>query len=109
MAIHRILIEGNQNIELVTETENRGIAGAKREENVAAANDRLVRIIGVQVQPSAHEDPRQDIAGRGDSLTGRAANCDREIDFCHYEPPLVTGTQFTSFKLNCPPGPFPES
>ena len=38
MAIHRVLIEGNQNIELVTETENRGIAGAKREENVAAAN-----------------------------------------------------------------------
>src|SRR5947208_3110121 len=68
MAIHRVLIEGNQNIELVTETENRGIAGAKREENVAAANNRLVRIIGVQVQPPPHEYPRQDIAGCGDSL-----------------------------------------
>ena len=47
MAIHRVLIEGHQNVELVTERENRFIAGAKREENVAAANDRLVRIIGV--------------------------------------------------------------
>src|SRR6266545_760876 len=98
MAIHRVLIEGNQNVELVTESENRFIARAKREENVAAANDRLVRIIGVQVQPSAHEDPRQDIPWRRDSLTRCAADCNREIDFCHYQPPLVTGTQFTSLK-----------
>src|SRR6266498_4361095 len=64
MAIHRVLIEGNQNVELVTETENRGIAGAKREENVAATNDRLVGVVSVQVQPATDEDPRQDIAGR---------------------------------------------
>ena len=76
MAIHRVLIEGNQNVELVTETENRGIAGAKREENVAAANDRLVRIVGVQVQSAAHEDSGQDITGCGDSLAGCASNCD---------------------------------
>src|SRR4030095_4208478 len=98
MAIHRVLIEGNQNVELVTESENRGIAGAKREENMAAANDRLVGVVGVQVQPPAHEYPRQDVAGRGDSLARRAADCDREIDFCHYEPPLVSGTKFTSLK-----------
>jgi hypothetical protein len=76
MAIHRVLIEGHQNVELVTECENRGIASAKREENVAAANDRLVRIIGVQVQPAADEDARQDIAGRGDSLACRTSYCD---------------------------------
>src|SRR4030095_13898638 len=86
--IHRVLIEGNQNVELVTESENRFIAGAKREENVAAANDRLVRIIGVQVQPAADEYSRQDIAGRGDSLTRCAADCNREIDFCHTESPF---------------------
>ena len=83
MAIHRVLIEGNQNIELVPETENRGIAGAKREENVAAANDRLVRIIGVQVQPPAHEYPRQDIAGCGDSLAGRTTDCNGKINVGH--------------------------
>src|SRR4029450_960482 len=83
MAIHRVLIEGHQNVELVTERENWFIAGAKREENVAAANDRLVRIVGVQVQPAADEDPRQNIAGRGDSLARRAANSNREIDFRH--------------------------
>src|SRR6266498_1614093 len=88
-SIHRVLIEGNQNVELVTETENRGIAGAKREENMTAANDRLVRIIGVQMQPPAHEDARQDIAGCRDALTRCAADCNREIDFCHYQPPLA--------------------
>src|SRR5438132_14383918 len=81
MAIHRVLIEGNQNIELVPETENRGIAGAKREENVAAANDRLVRIIGVQVQPPAHEYPRQDIAGVGDSLAGPPTDSKGRFNF----------------------------
>jgi hypothetical protein len=47
MPIHRVLIEGHQNVELVTERENRFIAGAKREKNVAAANDRLVGVIGI--------------------------------------------------------------
>ena len=76
MAIHRVLIEGHQNVELVTERENRGIAGAKREENVAAANDRLLRIIGIQVQSATNKDPRQYIAGGGDSLACCTANSD---------------------------------
>jgi hypothetical protein len=47
MAIHRVLIKGNQYVELVAEAENRGVAGAKGEENVAAANDGLVGVVSV--------------------------------------------------------------
>src|SRR5262249_1912993 len=85
MAIHRVLIEGHQNVELVTESENRGITGAKREENVAAANDRLVRIIGVQMQSTTNKYPRQDIAGGGDSLACRTTDCNCEINFRHFD------------------------
>ena len=41
---------------------------------MAAANDGLIGVIGVEMQPAAAEDLRKNIAGRGHTLTGRAAN-----------------------------------
>src|SRR6185503_13990285 len=85
---HGVLIERHHDVELVAEAEHRLITGAERKKDMAAAHDGLIGVISVQVQTSAHEDARQDIAGCRDALTRRAADCNREINFPHSEPPL---------------------
>ncbi len=89
VAIHGVLIERDHHVELVAEAEDRLVAGAQREKDVAAAHDGLIGVVGVQVQTAAHEDARQDVAGRRDALTRRAADCNREINCRHSEPPFV--------------------
>ncbi len=53
-------------------------AGADGEKRVAAANDGLVGVVGVQMQAAPAEDQCEDVARRGNTLTGRAANTDGE-------------------------------
>ncbi len=90
MAIHGVLIERYHDIDLVAETEHGFIAGPQREKNMPAADDGLVGIVGVQMQPAAHENARQNIARRGDTLACGTADRDREINFCHDESPRST-------------------
>ena len=51
-------------------------AGADGEEGVAAADDGLVGVVGVEVQAAAAEDLGEDVAGSGDTLTGGASDTD---------------------------------
>ena len=55
---------------------------------MAPANNGLISVIGVQVQTTADEEASQDIARRGNALPCLAADCDREVDFCHTESPF---------------------
>ena len=52
------------------------VAGAQRQEYMPAADNGLVRIVGVQMEPAANEDTRQNITGSGDALAGGATNRD---------------------------------
>src|SRR5438552_12386961 len=50
------------------------------------ADDRLIGVVGIEMEPSAGEDAGQNIPGGGDALAVLAANPDREIyfgKFCH--------------------------
>ena len=55
---------------------------------MAAANDGLVGVVGVDVEAAADEDPRQDVAGGGDALARRAANADGKVDSAHGSSPV---------------------
>ena len=57
-------------------------AGADGEEGVAAADDGLIGVVGVEVEAAAAEDPGEDVSGSGDALTGGSSDTDAE-GLCH--------------------------
>src|SRR2546423_13357416 len=86
MAIHRVLVERDEDVDLIAHVPHRRIARPNGQESVAAADDGLVGVVGVEMEPAPREDPRENIPGRGDALAVLAANADREIYFrrlCH--------------------------
>src|SRR6476659_1563420 len=86
MAIHRVLIERNENVDLVAHVAHGRIARANGQESVSAADDGLIGVVGVQVEPAAREDAGENIPGGGDALAVLATNADCEIYFrrlCH--------------------------
>jgi len=86
--IHRVLIQRHQDVELVAVSQDGLVTRAEGQEDVTAANDGLVGIVGVDVEPVADEDPRQNVAGSGNPLAGRAANADGEVDSLHGSSPV---------------------
>ena len=104
VAIHRVLVERDEDVDLVAHAADRRVAGPNGEESVAAANDRLVGVVGVEVQAAPREDAGQNVSGGGDALTVLATDPDREIhfgEFCHlvYGPcTLLSGANFCKFK-----------
>src|SRR6185312_9274532 len=58
--IHGVLVEGDQHVEVVAGTEDRLVGGAQGEQDVSAAYDRLVGVVGVEVESATNEDTRQD-------------------------------------------------
>src|SRR5688500_2637697 len=53
---------------------------------MAAANERLVSVISVQVQPAPREDARENVARRCDTLSGFAADANCKINCSHLSP-----------------------
>src|SRR6202043_313902 len=49
VAVHRVLVEGNEEIEAVAHVGDGIGTGADGEEGVAAANDGLIGVVGVEV------------------------------------------------------------
>ena len=86
--IHRVLIQRHEHVELVAVTQDRLVTRAEGQEDVTAANDGLVGIVGVDVEPAPDEDPRQNVAGSGNPLARRAANADGEVDSLHGSSPV---------------------
>src|SRR5207249_11493978 len=88
VSIHGVLIQRDEHIDLVTLTENGLVTRAEGQEDVTAANDGLVRIVGIHVEPAADEDPRQNVAGSGNSLARRATNTNGKVDSAHSSSPV---------------------
>jgi hypothetical protein len=83
VAVHRVLVERHEHVDLVTLAEDGLVARSERQEDVAAANDGLVGVVGVHVQAAADEDTGENIAGGGDALARRPANAYRKVDSAH--------------------------
>src|SRR3970040_872514 len=87
MAIHRVLIQRNEDVKFVTETKSRLVAGSESQEDVASANDRLVGVVCVQVKATAGGYAGQNISGSRYPLTRSAADSNRKINLSHDYPP----------------------
>src|SRR5215468_10160979 len=89
--IHCVLIERNEGVDLVTHIADRPVTRANCQESMAAADDRLVRVVGVEMQPAPRKDQRENVPSGSDPLAVLTANPDCEINFAHY-----AGTGFCS-------------
>jgi len=74
MAIGGVLIERNEEIEGTVGGGDLAGAGADGEEGVAAADDGLIGVVGVEMEAAAAEDLGEDVSGSGDALTGGASD-----------------------------------
>ena len=86
VAIHGVLIERDKDVNLVPHVAHRRIARPNGQERVSASDDRLIGIIGVEVEPAPRKNARENIPGGSDALTVLAADADCEIhfgEFCH--------------------------
>src|SRR5260370_144512 len=68
VAVHRVLVEGDEEVEAVAHVGDGVGTGANGEEGVAAANDGLIGVVGVQVKATAAEDFCEDITWSGGAL-----------------------------------------
>ena len=87
MPIHRILVERDEDIDLVTHIANRFVSGTNGQEGMTAANDRLISVVGVEMESASRKDERENIAGRRNPLAVFTADADSEVDFVHSAGP----------------------
>ena len=87
VAIHGVLIERNQQVDSVAEAGDALRTGADRQECMSAANDGLIGVVGIQVQAAPAEDPGENVAWRGDSLSCGASDTDAKV--CFITPSLT--------------------
>jgi len=88
--IHRILIERDEDVDLVAHVADRPVTGADCQESVAAADDRLVSVVSVEMQPAPRKDKCENVASGSDPLAVLAANADCEINLVHYAEPFFS-------------------
>ena len=75
-----VLVEAEEKVQLVSVGQQFFFPDTDGEEDVAAADDGLIGVVGVEVKAAAYEDPGQNVAGGGDALTGLAADSHGEIE-----------------------------
>src|SRR5438445_9894521 len=97
--IHRVLIKRDERVDLVAHVEDRPVAGANGQERMAAANNRLVSVVSVEMQPAPGKDKSENVASGGYPLAVLAANSDCEVNFVHY---ARTGFAVRRVNLLCP-------
>jgi hypothetical protein len=85
--IHRVLIERNEDVDLVAHVANGSVAGANCQESMTATDDRLVSVVGVEMQSAPRKDQREDVPSGSDPLAVLTANAHCEINFVHYAGP----------------------
>src|SRR5579859_861204 len=78
VAIHGVLVQRDQQVNAVSHIGNFVRTGADGQKSVAAANNGLIGVVGVQMQSAAAEDLGEDVTGCGNTLAGGAANTDGE-------------------------------
>ena len=74
VAIHGILVQRDQQIDAVTHVGDFFRAGANSQKSVAAANNRLICVVSIQMQSPAAENLGEDVTRRGDTLAGGASD-----------------------------------
>src|SRR2546425_5493517 len=74
VAIHAVLVKRNKQVDPVTHIGDLLRAGANGQKSVATTNDGLIGIVGIQIEATPAEDLRENVARRGNTLTGRT--CD---------------------------------
>ena len=74
MAIHRVLVEGNEEIEAVSHVGDGIGSGADGEKGMTTANDGLVGVVGVQMKATATENLGEDVAGGCHTLASCASD-----------------------------------
>src|SRR5262249_14088008 len=88
VSIHGVLIQRDEHVDLVALTENGLITRAEGKEDMTAANDGLIRVVGVDVESASDEDPRENVARSGNSLARRATNTNGKVDSAHSSSPV---------------------
>ena len=86
MAIHRVLVERDQQIELVAHVRHGIDTRPYGQQRVTTPDDRLIGVVRIQVQPSADEDPCKYVSRGGNTLSCSPADRDRESPI-HSQPP----------------------
>src|SRR5260370_7048710 len=76
VAVHAVLIERDQQVDPVTHVGDLFESGPNRQKSVAAANNRLVGVIGIQMQATAAEDFCENVARCGHPLSGPTSHTD---------------------------------
>ena len=78
MAVHRVLVQRDQQIHMVAQVGDRFGASANGQKRMAAANDGLVGVVSVDVQPTAAKDLCEYVAWSGNTLTCCSADSNSE-------------------------------
>jgi hypothetical protein len=61
VAIHRVLIERDEDVDLIPHVAHGRIARANGQKGVSVADDRLIGVVGVEMEPTAREDAGENI------------------------------------------------
>ncbi len=70
--VHGVLVQGDQEIDPIAHVGDLFRAGTNGKKGMAAANDGLVGVVDVQVQPTTAEDFGENVTRGSNALTGRA-------------------------------------
>ena len=87
MTVHRVLVERDEDVNLVSHIADRRLAGADGQERMPTADDGLVGIVSVEMKSAPREDAGQNVARRGDALTVLTSNGNCEIGITHNNSP----------------------
>src|SRR5439155_20517995 len=98
MPVDRVLIERNQEIDAIAEARHLIDTGANRKKSVPATNDRLIRVVRINVESAAREDLGKDIPRRRDTLSGRSSDRQSESTL-HRWSPYETKEEFSTQQL----------
>src|SRR5581483_3476368 len=88
MAVHRVLVQRNEDVDLVAHVAHRPVARANGQKRVPAANDRLVGVVRVEIKATPRENARQNVAWCGYTLPGLPSNSDCKIHCSHISTPI---------------------
>src|SRR4029079_13509514 len=108
MAIHRVLIERNEDVDLVPHVGHRRVTRPDGQEGMPSTNDRLVGVVSVEVESAPREDASENVAGGGDALAVFTAYADREIYlriFLHLVNRVQSAGSFRQVQATRTPGP----
>ena len=77
--VHGVLVKAEEKVELVAVAVDLLVRDADGEEDVAATDDGLVSVVGIEVEAAADKDAGENVARGCDALTGLTADTHGKI------------------------------